>query len=160
MSGITPDCIYRVALGHGLCDGCPFALAIAADHHTRERWRSAETFLAAMADGKNDRSIVLERPDRTGLINMRSLQALDGYLAGASEREIATVIFGEAIVARSWHSDGDLRASVRYLIRRGRACMNGGYRKLLWAGGTGRAMQPTMPSKSGTGRKAATADSP
>lgn len=160
MSGITPDCIYRIALGHGLCDGCPFALAIAADHHTRERWRSAESFLAAMADSKNNRSIALERPDRTGLINMRSLQALDGFLAGASEREIASVIFGATIVARSWHSDSDLRANVRYLIKRGRACMNGGYRKLLWTSGVGSVGQVPMSPESKTGRKVRATDSP
>jgi hypothetical protein len=64
---------------------------------------------------------------------MRALQALDGVLAGASQREIAVVLFGSEVVTEKWHSDGELRARVRYLIRRASALMNGGYRRLLVA---------------------------
>src|SRR3546814_7271716 len=62
---------------------------------------------------------------------MRALQALDGALAGASQRRIATVLFGEEDVAARWSPDGELRAQVRYLIQRGRAMMEGEYRSLL-----------------------------
>jgi hypothetical protein len=66
-----------------------------------------------------------------GLLHMRALQALDGVLSGASQREIATVLFGLDVVVQKWHADGELRARVRYLIRRAGVLTNGGYRKLL-----------------------------
>lgn len=56
------------------------------------------------------------------------LQALDGFLAGASQREIAVVLFGAQRVQADWSDPGDhLRDRVRRAIRRGRALMNGGY---------------------------------
>lgn len=60
------------------------------------------------------------------------LQALDGYLAKASQREIATVLFGKERVETDWsHPGAHLRDQVRRAIRRGRDLMNGGYLKLL-----------------------------
>lgn len=66
-------------------------------------------------------------------VHLRSLQALDGAQAGASQREIATALYGVARVQRDWTPDGDLRARTRYCIRRARALMAGGYRSLLGA---------------------------
>lgn len=61
-----------------------------------------------------------------------SLIALDGKSAGATHREIATVILGSARVDAEWP---DLEAPMRYKIKRdlarGRRLMNGGYRNLL-----------------------------
>jgi hypothetical protein len=62
---------------------------------------------------------------------MHALQALDGVRAGATQREIAEALFGVAEVESRWSADGELRAYVRHLIRRGRTYSNGGYRKLL-----------------------------
>jgi hypothetical protein len=60
------------------------------------------------------------------------LQALDGALAGASQREIACALFGAARVDRDWRHDGDhMRDVVRRAVRRGRDLMNGGYLGLL-----------------------------
>jgi len=59
------------------------------------------------------------------------LQALDGVLAGASQREVAAAVFGRQAVAERWYADGDLRAQVRRTIRAGKALMRGGYRRLL-----------------------------
>lgn len=73
----------------------------------------------------------VSRPSRGAVIYARALQALDGTLAGASQREIAAALFGEVRVAADWSPDGELRAQVRYLIQRGRALMQGGYRTLL-----------------------------
>jgi hypothetical protein len=60
------------------------------------------------------------------------LQALDGWLAGASYRDIAIALFGETRVAADW---GDPRKylfdQVRRAVRRGRTLMDGGYRDLL-----------------------------
>ncbi len=62
----------------------------------------------------------------------RVLRALDGWLAAASQREIAMALFGEARVERDWRDPSDhLRDQVRRAIRRGRLLMSGGYRRFL-----------------------------
>ena len=48
-----------------------------------------------------------------------------------TQREIAQAMFGMAVVAERWHDLGELRAQVRRLARRGRALVDGGYRRLL-----------------------------
>lgn len=68
---------------------------------------------------------------RTALVHLRALQALDGIAAGASHRTLARVLFGAEEVTRRWTGDGELRAQVRYLVRRARALRDGGYRTLL-----------------------------
>jgi len=60
------------------------------------------------------------------------LGALDGSLAGASQRDIAARIFGPSTVEQEWRTDSDyLRARVRRLIRKGQELMTSGYRRLL-----------------------------
>ena len=60
------------------------------------------------------------------------LQALDGYLAGASYREIARALFGPIRTEADWSNPGDhLRDHVRRAIKRGRSLMEGGYRQFL-----------------------------
>jgi hypothetical protein len=71
------------------------------------------------------------RPTRIAVMHMRALQALDGVQAGASQREVASVLFGEEVVAARWGTDSELRAQVRHLFRRARAYMRGGYRRLV-----------------------------
>jgi hypothetical protein len=44
---------------------------------------------------------------------------------------VAEVLFGITAVAERWYNDGDLRAQVRRLIRRGQTLMDGGYHRLL-----------------------------
>ncbi|MEP2758696.1 MULTISPECIES: DUF2285 domain-containing protein [Alphaproteobacteria] len=62
----------------------------------------------------------------------RVLQALDGYLAGASQREVAVALFGAERVEADWRDPRNhLCDQVRRAIRRGRDLMNGGYLKLL-----------------------------
>lgn len=73
----------------------------------------------------------VSRPSRSAVVYVRALQALDGTLAGASQREIATALFGQARVAEGWTADSELRAQVRYLIQRGQTLMQGQYRTLL-----------------------------
>nr|WP_238345955.1 DUF2285 domain-containing protein [Luteimonas saliphila] len=73
----------------------------------------------------------VSRPSRSAVVYARALQALDGALAGASQREIAIAVFGEARVTADWTADSELRAQVRYLIQRGRVLMEGQYRTLL-----------------------------
>lgn len=60
------------------------------------------------------------------------LGALDGYLACASQRDIAARIFGPSTVEQEWRTDSDyLRARVRRLICKGQELMTSGYRRLL-----------------------------
>lgn len=61
-----------------------------------------------------------------------ALRALDGTLAGAGHRDIATALFGHARVQADWNDPGDhLRDRIRRAIRRGQQLMNGEYRRLL-----------------------------
>jgi len=62
---------------------------------------------------------------------MRTLQVLDGVAAGASHREIAERIFGIEDVWHRWSKYSELPSHIRYLLRRGRALVNGGYYQLL-----------------------------
>jgi hypothetical protein len=60
------------------------------------------------------------------------LRALDGYLAGASQQEIAMSLFGRKQVEREWRDPGgNLRDRVRRAISRGRHMMTSGYLELL-----------------------------
>ena len=61
----------------------------------------------------------------------RMLQAYDGRLAGASQREIAEVIFRLSRVSRDEWQSAPERFSVMALLRDGRKMVDGGYRALL-----------------------------
>jgi len=61
-----------------------------------------------------------------------ALRALDAHDAGASQREIATVLYGPARTRADWRGDSDyLRGRVRRLVRLGQSLSGGGYRDLL-----------------------------
>jgi hypothetical protein len=77
-------------------------------------------------------------PTREAIVQMRTLQALDGALLGASHRDIAAALFGYKEGVLRWHADGDVRARVRHLVRRGRSLMNGGYLALLTSSPAGK----------------------
>jgi hypothetical protein len=78
----------------------------------------------------------MERPSRDALFAMHALQALDGAAARASQRAIASALFGSGATQKGWTPDGELRAKVRYLLKRGRALRDGGYRALLQSSAT------------------------
>ncbi|WP_246674623.1 DUF2285 domain-containing protein [Mesorhizobium sp. B4-1-3] len=60
------------------------------------------------------------------------LRAFDGFVAGASHREIGVVLFGQARVDHDWADPRDhLRDTVRRAIGRGRLLVNGGYRQFM-----------------------------
>lgn len=67
---------------------------------------------------------------RASTLHLRALQALDGAQAGASQRGIASAVFGEEATRARWSSDGELRAQTRHLLRRAKEFMQGGYRSL------------------------------
>jgi hypothetical protein len=120
--------VARLTITRELADGMPYAYAVRAGPLADARWRAIETQLVVL---NTVPTVSRSRPDRAVLAHMRALQALDGVLAGASHRQIAEVVFGGRAVAERWHSDGELRAQVRRMIRAGKALMNGGYRRLL-----------------------------
>ena len=114
-----------------LCAGDRFAYQIPAGAAQGAALRAVAAFHALHAVSSDGRQRAAGRPGRTDLFHARALQVLDGLAAGASQRELATAIFGPATVARSWRPDGALRAQVRYLIHRARALMAGEYRSLI-----------------------------
>ncbi len=126
----------RMAISPALEDGMAYAYAVRAGCQLRERWRAIEAELAMLDAAIAHRTaIAAGRPGRTSMLHMRTLQALDGTLAGASQRGVAEVLFGITTVAERWYDDSDLRAQVRRLIRRGQTLMGGEYRRLLQPGG-------------------------
>jgi hypothetical protein len=126
----------RLLLSTGLWDGGAFAFVVPAGADARSVWAASARVRAILSARRVQRpSLTARRPTHMGLWHMRALQALDGALSGASQREIAVALFGVDSVARNWHADSELRARIRYLIRRARALMNGGYRRLLHGSG-------------------------
>jgi hypothetical protein len=61
----------------------------------------------------------------------RMLRALDGRRAGASQKSIASAIFGLDPMSRDEWQTAPARFATRSLIKDGRAMVAGGYRKLL-----------------------------
>jgi hypothetical protein len=124
--------MLRMAISPALEDGMAYAYAVRAGCKLSERWRAIEAELALL-DTANVQPVAITtgRPGRASMLHMRTLQALDGTLAGASQRGVAEVLFGIAVVTERWYDDGDLRAQVRRMIRRGQTLMDGGYHRLL-----------------------------
>ncbi|ENU4103931.1 TPA: DUF2285 domain-containing protein [Pseudomonas aeruginosa] len=116
----SPGRCARFALAPGLEDGMAVAYAHRGGAAAPARGHVPSSDLA---DAK-------PRPTLAVLLELHTLQALDATLAGASLREVAEGLFGADAVAADWHADGDLRARVRRLVRRGDALMRGGYRRL------------------------------
>lgn len=142
---------WHLSIAGALGAGMPFTFAITPDGRAGARLREAQDMMAVIANGPAN--FAGQRGATEPIITMQSLQALDGYLAGASERDIAIVIFGQRIVAKKWHGDSELRAKVRYLIRRGCNLMSGGYRRFLWGAAARRAGEFTILATATTGRK-------
>lgn len=98
--------------------------------------------------GPNPAALSPARRERLTL----ALRALDGRLDGATNREIANVLFGTDVSKRDW-IDHDLRDRTARLVRLGVGMMKGGYRRLLlhpyrgrrWTGPVGRSQRPMRP---------------
>ncbi|GFN29484.1 hypothetical protein ADE_51820 [Achromobacter denitrificans] len=119
----SPGHCARFALAPGLEDG----MAVAYAH--RGSGGGAAT-PARDHDSGDSFADTRPRPTHAAMLELNTLQALDATLAGASLRDVAEGLFGADAVAADWHADGDLRARVRRLVRRGDALMRGGYRRL------------------------------
>lgn len=124
------SCI-RLAFAPGLEDGMAYAYAVRASADPRRRCRALADELDKLAlAAAAPAALARLRPSTTALLELHTLQALDGTLAGASQRAVADVLFGAAIIANDWYADGALRARIRRLVRRGQTLMRGGYRGL------------------------------
>lgn len=122
----------RVIWPTGLAEGDPVAFVISSGVNLREQWKVVSGFTESLKAVLPARRAARALPiSRSNLVHMRMLQALDGSLAGAAQRDIAVALFGADAVKRRWHSDSELRAQVRHLIRKGRVLMQGQYRRLL-----------------------------
>lgn len=123
--------LVTMLLSPDLGDGAPFAYALPAGaQHRRYRFQ-LESALALLQRETVSLPKALSRPSLKAITYMRALQALDGTQAGISQRQIAVPLFGRERVAAQWGPDSEVRAQVRYLIERGEALMEGGYRDLL-----------------------------
>ena len=123
---------HRLTWPSELVEGHPFAFVISSRFDLRVQWNAISGFTEYLkADLPAHRIMRVFPPSRSSQVHMRMLQALDGSLAGASQRDIAVALFGPEAVKRQWYSDSELRAQVRHLIRKGRALMLGEYRRLL-----------------------------
>ena len=120
--------LFRVHIGEGGIE--PSAVLLPLDQFFENRaiaairlWRG----LAGRNPGPNPAALPKTRRDRLIL----ALRALDGRLADATYREIASVLFGEAGLSdRGWKSH-DLRDRTIRLVRFGLGMMRSGYRRLL-----------------------------
>jgi hypothetical protein len=125
-----PGCCVRLAITAELEDGMAYAYAVRAWPDPRQRYHLLAHELDKLAANQTASGAARPRPSSTELLELHTLQALDGTLAGASMRTVAQVLFGAAVVASDWHADGALRARVRRLLRRGQTLMRGDYRRL------------------------------
>jgi hypothetical protein len=124
--------ILHVDLTCDLGEDMAFAYVIAAGPRAALQWHAARSLHSLLEGASHDAvSIIAARPNRVALAHMRSLQALDGTLAGASHREVAQALFGVRRVAEAWYPDSELRAQTRHCIHRGRVFMQRDYRRLL-----------------------------
>ena len=126
--------VLRLSIAGSVSNGRSFAFVIPSGPRAKVSWQEVQNYLAVLRTA--DPGTVYVRaspPGRLGSLHMRALQALDGRTAGASQRDIAAAIFGEARVREHWHADSQLRAQVRHLLRRGEALMRGEYRALITA---------------------------
>jgi hypothetical protein len=115
----------------GLLLGDAYAFRVPAAAEPEEAVRVMVGVRSAMQGAASSADESSSPVSRTALVHLRALQTLDGIAAGASHRTLARVLFGAEEVTRRWTADGELRAQVRYLVRRARALRDGGYRSLL-----------------------------
>lgn len=138
-----PGCCLRLTLAPGLRDGMPYAYAIRAGAELCCRCRTLTAGLDKLATRGDavPAALALPRPSAPALLELHTLQTLDATLAGASSRDVAAGLFGVSAVVQGWHADSGLRSRVRRLVRRGKALMRGGYRRLaqLEPSGQGRS---------------------
>jgi hypothetical protein len=126
------SCVRRALLAPDLGTDEPYGFLVPAGSRTQDCCRAVNEFAAPYHTREAAKlQDPPQRPTRSTLSHMRTLQAIDGARSGASHREIARAIFGTDAVKAQWSPDGELRAQIRYFLRRGTAFTDGAYRTLL-----------------------------
>ena len=122
--------VKRAVLAADVGTDEPYAYSVLGGDKTEARCRAVNEF-EVFYHAKRPNQSPPHRPTRSALTHMRILQAFDGARSGASHRDIAVAICGNDAVQERWAPDSELRAQVRYFLRRGKALAEGGYRALL-----------------------------
>jgi hypothetical protein len=122
----------KVHIADGLSPQDSFAIAINADAHAQQRAAAADRFIRDLGHRSTGSKKRKSPPNRAARFHASVLQALEGAAAGASHREIAVAIHGDRWVSRRWTPDGELRASIRYFLKRGAQLVGGDYRRLIY----------------------------
>lgn len=121
----------RLSLSPTIRDGSAVAFILPVSY-VRQSWLAISHVSAILTPHRRPpKHATTPRPSRQAIVHMRSLQALDGEAAGASHRDIAGAIFGQTDVWQRWAANSELRAQIRYLLRRGNSLVDGGYFGLL-----------------------------
>jgi hypothetical protein len=109
----------------------PLAAVLPLDDNLPIRATAALRLWARMAEQPNQQEdpLALTRQRRDRLVLM--VRALDGYLAEASYREIAEVLFGTRRIERETWKTSSLRDRTIRLVKGGIDLMRAGYRRLL-----------------------------
>lgn len=121
----------RLVIDANIYDGQAVAYVISAGAQRSAQWHAVDHYERLLSLSSSRQPLTVQRPSRAALLHMRSLQAIDGTIAGASHRAIATVLFGSEAVDARWDSDSELRSQVRYLLRRAQTYCTTKYRELL-----------------------------
>ncbi|MBI2742006.1 MAG: DUF2285 domain-containing protein [Rhodospirillales bacterium] len=96
----------------------------------RQRLAALEALNAVVQEGRLLADLYAADPRSRRLRQV--LQALDGWLAGATYRQIGIALFGEKRVTTDWSDPRHhLFNRVRRAVHRGRSLMTGGYRLFL-----------------------------
>lgn len=109
--------------------GKPLAAIIPLDREGLDRLESACRLLAALHGRAVPPDTRLTAHQRLRLRKM--LQCFDGYRDGATQREIAQVVFHIARLDRQAWQDASARHAIKALLRDARGMIAGGYRALL-----------------------------
>lgn len=123
---------WRTHIADDIGGDDPLAFVVGCDEYAEWRLAAARRFASTLRNSLSPTTEQVSRPIRAQVVHQATLQALDGQNAGASQREIASAIFGAKLVAKDWTPDSELRARIRYFLRRGRSLVNGGYRRLVY----------------------------
>lgn len=118
----------RVTVAADLARGAPYGFAVPLDAHLRTRlphYQADARFI------EGDVPAAAFRPaNRSNLMHLHALQALDALLAQAHHRDIAVALFGEDTVHARWTRDGELRAQLRHALSRAEGLMRCDYLRL------------------------------
>ncbi len=119
----------QIALPNGIPSGEPLVAVIPLGIDGFDRLEAVHRLLAALHDRSVPPDTRLTRQQRARL--RRMLRAFDGSRDGATQQEIAQIIFNLHRLSRDEWQASSARHAVMSLLRGAQAMIAGGYRKLL-----------------------------